>query len=146
MSQAEAADELTKIRELADVVVERFGPLCEGAFGFDRDSVAWVERFVERHRAGLAPGDEIPEGLVNCLGAFLGECIVRATGAQWTRGEQDGSWSVQFPNGSGAFPFAKVWKQFENGLEGGDSILSFYDIAVEYVAAGKLGSQQGEAQ
>ncbi len=139
----EPTDELAQIRELADVVVERFGPLSEIAFGFDRDSVAWVEGFIERHRADLKPGDEVPEGLVNCLGAFLGESIVRATGGQWARSEQDGSWSVQFANGSGAFPFAKVWKQFENGLEGGDSILSFYDIAVEYVAAGKLGSQGG---
>ena len=127
-------------------MVERFGPLSDIAFGFNRDSVAWVEGFIERQRAERDPSDEIPTGLVNCLGAFLGECIARATDGQWHQGDQDGSWSVQFANGSGAFPFAKVWKQFENGLEGGDSILSFYDIAVGYVAAGRLGSQAGEAE
>jgi hypothetical protein len=142
---SEPADELARIRELADFVVERFGPLSEIAFGFNRDSVAWAEGFIERQRAARDPSDGVPEGLVNCLGAFLGECIARATAGQWHRGEQDGSWSVELPNGSGAYPFAKVWKQFENGLEGGDSILGFYDIAMEYVAAGKLGSQEGAA-
>ena len=37
-----------------------------------------------------------------------------------------------------AFPFAKVRKQFDNGHEGGESILSFYDVAVDYVSKGKL--------
>ena len=40
--------------------------------------------------------------------------------------------------GTQALPFNKVWKQFKNGLEGGGSILGFYDVAVNVVAPGKL--------
>ena len=45
---------------------------------------------------------------------------------------------VRFADGSGAFPFSKVRKLFANGLEGGDSILSFYNVAIDVVAKGTL--------
>ncbi len=48
-------------------------------------------------------------------------------------------WAVLFPNGARAFPFTKVRKQLEAGLEGGDSIVGFYRVAIDYVATGKLG-------
>ena len=50
---------------------------------------------------------------------------------------------VMFPPGDMAFPFAKIAKQFLDGLEAGESILSFYNIALNYVAAGKLSQREG---
>src|SRR5690242_18865031 len=54
MDEAERDDELARIRELADFVVERFGPISEIEFGFNRASVQWAEGFIERQRAALA--------------------------------------------------------------------------------------------
>jgi hypothetical protein len=139
MNDLELQESLTRIRELAEFVVERFGPLSDITFGYNRESVAWLEGFIERERSRRDPREGVPQGLVNTFGSFLGECIVQATGGAWAWSEAQGDWSVEFPNGSGAFPFNKVWKQFENGLEGGDSILGFYDVVVNYVAQGKLG-------
>jgi hypothetical protein len=95
--------------------------------------VAWVEGFIERQRVRVA-GD----GLVDVLGSYLGEAIIAAAhGGVWVRGP-DGDLGVRFDNGDIAYPFAKVSKQFDRGLEGGESILSFYTISVELLATGRL--------
>jgi hypothetical protein len=73
-----------------------------------------------------------------------GECIVVATGGDWHWSEEQQTWCVRFPNGAMAFPFAKVHKLLRDGLEGGESIVSFYDVAVNYIATGRIGS--GERQ
>jgi hypothetical protein len=46
--------------------------------------------------------------------------------------------AVAFPNGDAVYPFNKVTKQFELGIAGGESILSFYSVAVSYIALGAL--------
>ena len=145
MNETEQQEVLQRIKELADSVIERFGPLSEmDDFGFNRDSVAWVEGLIERERERRGVTDtmeEVPEGLVNTFGAFLGESLIMATGGSWEWSERQSDWGVTFTAGGGAFPFTKVWKQFKNGLVGGDSILSFYEVAVDYIATGKLGSK-----
>jgi len=40
----------------------------------------------------------------------------------------DGDWGVFFDDSNAAFPFAKVQKQFQNGIDDGESILSFFDV------------------
>jgi hypothetical protein len=75
--------------------------------------------------------------LVSVLGSFLGECIIANAGGSW-RWTEERQWGVAFPNNNWSFPFAKVSKLFENGLEGGDSILSFYDVTVDFIATGKF--------
>jgi hypothetical protein len=138
MDEADVEKGIFRIRELAAWVVERFRPLSEVDFGLNRASVQWLEGFIERQRPRRDPIEGVPEGLVNTLGAFLGECLAAATGGAWEWDEQRQDWSIRFASGACAFPFAKVGKQFANGLESGDSILSFYDVAVEYIASGKL--------
>lgn len=68
--------------------------------------------------------EEVIKGLTNVLGSFLGECIRRNYGGKWT--QFDGQWAVAFNERNAAFPFNKLGKQFQNGHEGGDSIISFY--------------------
>ncbi len=94
------------------------------ALDYDAASVEWVDGFIERQRARF-PGAEA-DGLVNVIGAFLGECIIRNFGGRWR--ESEGSWGVFFEGDTAAFPFAKVRKQFDHGREGGDSIRSFYEV------------------
>ena len=126
-----------------DVLVDEAGHTADalsearGApVGFDRESVAWVEGFIERARKRYAP-DQQPEGLIMTLGCYLGAAIIEATKGAWFDDDVGGI-GVGFPSGDIVFPFAKVRKQFEQGVEGGESILSFYTVSVNYIAAGKL--------
>ena len=124
---------LERIRSNASFAIERFSTLVDFEFGYGRESVAWLEGFIDRQR--LRGGDT--SKLIGVIGSFLGEAIIASAGGVWTEAEQ--AYGVVFSAGDICFPFAKVSKQFENGTEGGDGILSFYDIAVDYVAKGKLG-------
>ena len=138
MSEEEIESGRQKIRDLAVSTSDKLGPLSDIEFGFNRASVQWVEGFIERLRQQSLPG-ESHSGLIGSLGSFLGECIVEATNGKWNWSTQEETWGVLFPVGAWAFPYAKVSKQFENGVEGGDSVASFYDVTVNYVATGQLG-------
>jgi len=139
MEDHEIEQGISQIRKLALTVIEEFTPLSDPDFGFNAESVEWVEGFIERERSRRDLRNGVPEGLVNTIGSFLGECIVAATGGEWEWSDEQKDWGLRFESGSMAFPFAKVWKQFTNGVEAGDSIGSFYRITIEYVAPGKLG-------
>jgi hypothetical protein len=126
------------LRANAELAIERLGPVSRLDFGLNRESVEWVEGFIERQRERLDFDPANLGALADVLGSFLGECLVVATGGEWFRDDEIGAWGVRFPNGSAAFPFAKVDKQFREGLVGGESISSFYDTAVNFVATGRL--------
>lgn len=116
------------------LALDELGPLVEGGLRLDRDGVAWVEGYLERTRARA----DIPPdgGLAAVVASFVGECLVRAADARWAL--VDGRWAVVFANGDQAFPFDKVAKAVEHGLEGGESLLSFHDVALDLVATGRL--------
>ncbi|KAB8142716.1 hypothetical protein F8S13_14295 [Chloroflexia bacterium SDU3-3] len=117
---------LTRIRANTDLVIAQLGPQSGiPGFGRNRESLAFVEQFIERTRScGL--GSVARENMAAVFGCFLGECVIAAYGGEWE--EYEGTWCVRFANGTMAFPFAKVCKLVENGLEGGDSIVSFYRV------------------
>lgn len=121
--------ELEKIRASAEMVVDDVGRLSGmGAdFGYNRKSIEWVERYIERLRdSGQFSDQANTENLTAVFGSFLGECLVRNYGGEWRN--EEGRWGVYFGGKSAAFPFSRVMKQFQNGLEDGDSILSLYDV------------------
>lgn len=64
------------------------------------------------------------ESIVTTLGSFLGECIIRSFGGEWSM--CDGAWCVRLDEKNAVFPFAKVAKQLENGP--GDSVFSFFSV------------------
>jgi hypothetical protein len=71
-----------KIRENAKEAVTRFASLSKlGAeFEYNRRSVAWVEEFIEHQRLRKdVTGDDV-EGLVQLIGAYLGECVIHTYG------------------------------------------------------------------
>jgi hypothetical protein len=113
-----------KIRQNAELVVGQMRPLSGFDFGYDAPSVAWLDGYIERQRerADLTP--ELVDGLVNVLGSYLGECIIRCHGGRWEN--EAGHWRVSFDGDNAAYPFAKVRKQFEHGPE--DSIRSFFEV------------------
>jgi hypothetical protein len=126
-----------------ELALEQLGPLTDFDFGLDARSVEWVDGFIERQRE--RPGFDLDAagGLVGVLGAFLGQCIVVATGSHWEWDADREQWGVRFPSGDLGFPFAKVWKRFEHGYE--DSVASFYEVSVNYVAKGLLARREPPA-
>lgn len=130
------------IRANAELVTRELTTLRGETVGLDADSVAYVEGFLERQRAQSATA---ARDLVGVLGCYLGEAIIAAApGADWAE-DGDGTLIVQFANGDSAYPFAKVEKQAVEGLEAGESIRSFFDVCVNYIATGKLGAAGPEA-
>ncbi|MFI6484703.1 hypothetical protein ACIBH1_42750 [Nonomuraea sp. NPDC050663] len=132
-------DEMRMIEENVRLAIDQLGPLSDVDFGLNAGSVAWVEGFIDRQRERPDFDPERIDGLVGVLGSFLGACLVEAAAGAWRHTDDDG-WGVRFPNNAVAFPFTKVRKQFLDGTEGGESISSFYRIAVDFLATGKLGS------
>jgi hypothetical protein len=124
--------ELDRVRTNAQLAMEALARLGNTNIGLNRESVAWLEGFLERQRArGLNDYGAMP----SVMGCFLGEAIAAATGGVWERDDTLGL-GVRFKNGDWCFPLSKVDKQLQNGAEGGDSILSFYDTSL-LIAVGK---------
>ena len=134
-------EQLRMIEANAAMAIEELSTLSERNFGFDEDSVAWVEGFIERQRESL--DGEGSRGLVNVLGSYLGQAIVIATGAAWDT-DDGGNLGIAFANGDMAYPFTKVGKQLEQGIEGGESILSFYNVCLDHIATGDLHREADE--
>lgn len=130
-------DQFEPIKKNADLVIKQFAPLSGINFGLNRDSVEWVEGFIERQRAREDFDLNKSERLIDVLGSFLGECIIANAGGEW-RASEAGGLGVAFPDGNCSYPFNKMGKMFRYGLAGGDSILSFYDTTVNFIATGRF--------
>jgi hypothetical protein len=109
-----------RIRANAELVVSVAARQLGEAVWYDEAGVRWLDGYIQRQHEQGDPANR--DGLVSTLGSFLGECIVRTFGGEWD--EVDGSWCVRFDDRNGAYPFAKVAKQLDNGAE--DSVLSFF--------------------
>jgi hypothetical protein len=111
-----------KIHANALLVIKLLSEAAGFELGFNEESVAWIDGFIERQRTAEDVEPEFIASLVSRLGSFLGECIRHEYGGEWK--QLDGGLAVRFSPGNEAYPFNKVRKQFEHGS--GDSILSFY--------------------
>ena len=109
------------------MVVRLSSPLSGIDFGYTQESVKWLEGYIERLRiSGEFENAETKTKLISVFGSFLGECIVRCYGGTWKIDDDAGVWCVAFNGDNMAFPFAKVQKQIENGLE--DGIAGFFSL------------------
>lgn len=90
---------------------------------YDEDGVRWLEGYIDRARL-RASDEKSRQGSIHLIGAFLGECTIRNQGGQWATHAD--MLCVVLKEGGMVFPHNKVTKQFNNGTEGGDSILGFY--------------------
>lgn len=90
---------------------------------YSAEGVKFLEGFIERNKQEI-PREEW-SGLMNACAAFLGQCLIEQYGGRWALDAQQNV-GVAFDQNNWAYPFAKVSKQFENGLE--DSIDSFFQV------------------
>ena len=113
------------IRANAELVVSELrGASGMDDFGYNAESVRWLDGFIERQRVRPEfAGEEAAGRMSQTLGSFLGECVIRCYGGEWR--EVDGSWAVCFDGDNAAFPFNKVRKQFANGA--GDGVLGWFE-------------------
>lgn len=115
-----------RIRANAEMVIQQLRPLSGIDFGYTRESVEWLEGYIDRLRnSGQFESVELKHKLTNIFGSFLGECIVHCYGGTWKQ-DKDGEWCVALIDENIAFPFAKVAKQMDNGLV--DGIASFFTV------------------
>lgn len=63
--------------------------------------------------------EEVKTAVLSNCACFLGQCLIENLGGEWRLPENE-NWSIYFDEGNMAFPFSKVWKNYENGSE--DSI------------------------
>ena len=112
------------IKANAESVIAQLGPLSGMDFGYNVESVAWVDGFIENQRIRSDIDENEVQGLVSTLGSFLGECIIRCYGGRWQNIK--GEWCVSFDDKNAANPFGKVRKQFMHGQE--DSTKKFFEM------------------
>jgi hypothetical protein len=114
-----------KIRANAALVAKTLRDVCTShEFGYDDLSVKWLEGFIERQRVRADLSDERKRQMGGTIACWLGECIIACHGGAWRN--IDGRWGIEFSPGNAAFPFAKVEKQFRNGVGEGDSIYGLF--------------------
>jgi hypothetical protein len=107
------------IRANAEFVISLAQKHLGQKIGYDQSGVEWLDTYIqELHKDNYQTSGK----LIDCLGSYLGECIVHTFGGQWS--DVAGAWGVRVDNQNVAFPFSKVAKQLENGAE--DSVLSFF--------------------
>ena len=111
-----------RIRSNAEMVVSVAAKQLGEGVGYDEAGVRWLDGYIQQQHEQGNPANR--DGLVSTLGSFLGECIIRTFGGQWA--EVAGSWCVRFDDRNAAYPFAKVGKHLEQGVE--DSVLSFFTV------------------
>ncbi|MCU0955404.1 MAG: hypothetical protein MUC37_12550 [Hyphomicrobium sp.] len=134
---------LAMIRGNAALVIEELGPVSGmQGFGYGPEAVAWVDGYIERQRQRMTDAGAV-SSLVSVLGSYLGEAIIAAAGGRWDVHDRD-EIGIRFDGGDWCFPFSKVAKQFAAGVsEGGESILSFYNVTIGFIASGGLAAAAG---
>ena len=111
------------IRSNAEMAVKQLGEVSGiESFGYNAESVEWLDGFIERQRVRPECDEAFAEAFTSTLGSYLGECAIACFGGEWR--QQGGSWAVGFSDENAAFPFNKVAKQFANGSE--DSVLGWF--------------------
>lgn len=119
-SPSEQDETIALIRENAENAISIIKREEGLDISFDADSVVIVEDYIDRHRTNLSPEDRKHFAII--FGSFLGETVIAVHGGSWIEHEDQG-WGIKTTGDITAFPFVKVSKLLDNGLE--DSISSF---------------------
>ncbi|HEY1663133.1 MAG TPA: hypothetical protein VGI03_12000 [Verrucomicrobiae bacterium] len=120
-----------QIKANAELVIQELRPVSGMDFGYNKESVKWLEGHLEElRRSGAFQVEETKSKMADRYGSFLGECIIRCYGGAWTLA--NGFWGVRVIEGNLLRPIAEIRSQMVNGLKDGISN-SFRKIADLYV-------------
>ena len=119
---------LNSIRQNVEYVKTQLSEQVGVTLDLNSESIEWIDGYINRYGVKLyaiKKGD----GMVHMFGSFLGETIINVYGGEWHLNKD--KLGIKFDNNSWAFPFAKTYKQFENGPE--DSIYSFFKMVPRFL-------------
>jgi len=116
-------EEIDKIKAAAAEVIQKLRLVSKIDFGYNKESVLWLEGYIERLRKN-GSFEKSKENFVGLFGSFLGECIIQCYGGKWEK--REGAYVVAFDDQNWLLPFERVRKQWDNGLE--DSIGSLFEM------------------
>ncbi|RAK63928.1 hypothetical protein [Hymenobacter edaphi] len=97
---------------------------------FDEAAVRVLMDFIETQREALGAVDR--PNVVNALGCFLGECIIRSFGGSW-EANTAGVMGIQLGGHTFVRPFEHVDRQLTHGLT--ESVVGFYQSVPERLAS-----------
>jgi hypothetical protein len=126
-----------EIRANAGLVVQQLRePSGIEDFGYNMQSVAWVDEYIEQQRSRSDLSKASIDRLIQTLGAFLGESVIANYGGQWR--QTDEVWEVvlapdKFRPDSAVYPFAQVLWHLRAGRDAGHGTRAwFQEIPVTY--------------
>ncbi len=122
------AENLAAIQQTAKVVPPFFKEHDGVDLAYDAESIEWLDNRINQIHGNSPP--EVEEKLITMIGSFFGEALITLFGGEWVDTEYGPG--VRFSQGTVAFPFAKVGKQFEGGE--GDSIYGLYSSIKPLIA------------
>jgi hypothetical protein len=105
-------------------------------FGFDRQSVAYLDAFIDRQTKPARRDESLRAQFVSLLGSYLGEAILATYGGEWV--ELDGGLVIHIQRGDEVImlqPFGKVHDRIMNGNE--DNIEFYFAEFIPKTLAGE---------
>lgn len=128
------------IKHVADIQVKSAKEIFDLDFDYSEASANTLDEMITRGWNGVVP--TMLEQMVQGIGAYLGEVLVRSLGGVWK--EEQGRWVVRITLSDGSYGdanvFAKVEKRFVNGME--DS-LSYYVASLKKMQQEGVPGQNG---
>ncbi len=113
------------IKHLATHFVRTIKAQLDVEVGYDAEAVKALSDYIDQLRPTYSEG--VPPGLIQTLGAFLGECVCTVYGGTWAFDEETNEWGVAVPVKGGdmwTYPFSKVFKHFLDGQK--ESVGEFF--------------------
>ena len=133
-----AEDVLINLKQLEEKTVNIFREHFGIDLNKDSKSIEYLCEFITVNSSKLESEEQ--EAWLNLIGAFLGQTIIEVYQGRWIEIDTSNDSKLDFElnnpcielhDGSVCFPFAKVQKQFDNGIE--DSIHSYFTFFATYL-------------
>ena len=129
---------LMKLEQLEEKTISIFKKHFGIDLNKDSKSIKYLCEFITVNSSKLESEEQ--EAWLNLIGAFLGQTIIEIYQGRWIEIDTSNANELNFElnnpcielhDGSVCFPFTKVQKQFENGIE--DSIHSYFTFFATYL-------------
>lgn len=122
-------ENIAKLRAAAAGVIEKLGPASGIEFGYTRQSLQFIDRFIDGKRSAVTTAADLPKGLVNALGAYVGECLIQLAGGAWRYAPDVKTYGIVLngPNADMVYPIDKVRQLFLRAPAPTETLVSLLD-------------------